>query len=273
VQRVGQVPPDLGVAQVDRLDLLGRVPAEEIRRGRLRRQLPGLPLRHPVAERPRQLARPGRGGRAGLSQYGLGGLEQLGTAVDQLDLPLTPGRGLLAVDRRGDVVVADLGQHLALGVDQPVHDPPGRERHHRHEVVVADVHPDRALDLDRHVADRAAERVLDLQPSARGRQLDVPAVVLTAGPAAQCHLVRREAQIRGVEVDRLQGELDRLLDADDSRQLVQRRHDRVLVDVVLGLDLELLGRRHPPCLPVGSSLVSDSAKIVQQAVAIAIRQA
>ena len=119
VDCVGQVPTRARIAGREVCDLFAQVPQHGVGGRRPARQKGRKPDRQPAAERASELRL--LGGHDGTRRLELGadGVQQRLVPLDQLDLHLTPYRGLrrFAEHLAGDLVVGQFGQHAPVAVE------------------------------------------------------------------------------------------------------------------------------------------------------------
>ena len=158
--------------------------------------------------------------------------------LGHLDLPLTPD--LLApcgITHHGHVVVADRCDLVVLGVDQGELESVRTDGRHLEERLVPHDGPDVVEQGPRQILGPVAKRLVDLLAGvADPAQLQVPALVASAGSASQGDPLAVEVQLGGVEVCRLELDPGSSPEAGGVRA-IEGRQEALVADHVLALCL------------------------------------
>ncbi|MCQ0007406.1 hypothetical protein LUX39_28840 [Actinomadura madurae] len=139
----------------------------------------------------------------------------------------------------GHQVVGDLGEQVAVRVEEPDHRPPRLQRRDGAQLRPAGACRDQARQPrrdDQRPAERSPQLLLAVRP---GRHLEMPSGVGPAPPPAQRDPRGGEPQAGGVEVGGVQLVDLGLLDRRHARQPVQVRQGEGGRGVVLLLDLQM----------------------------------
>ncbi len=166
----------------------------------------------------------------GLEQPG-GRFEQRVTPVDELDLELSPrARSRLTPSRvlSRDAIVADLREHMTVGVEQLMSGSMRAYDDDRHEGGATGHGLQDLAERLWHRLRGPAERLVDLEPALLHGQLDVPARVVASGTAAHRDPRCRQGEVTGVEVRRLELVDHRLRDRGDTGKAVEGREVTVV---------------------------------------------
>ena len=184
---------------------------------------------------------------ARLREQRVGVLEQPLGSVDEFDFPFPPGGLLLRLQQGSRVhpVIAEVSQGGPVGCKEAPDGAPGLQLGYRDHVLIPCVDLNESSQPPGH-----RFRVL-AQPHGefptfpnRDGKLQVPSVVVSAGPPAERDPAGRQCQAGGIEVDGVKRFVLGCLHPVHPRQRLQNRQLVALADVVLSLHFEHLGVGH-----------------------------
>ncbi len=206
-----------------------------------------------VAQDAAELALRGGDVRARFGQQLVGSLQQSRAAVDQLDLPLTPGQeaGLIAGQGpvRVDAVVGDFREHPGVVAEQG-HRAAGVQRGHWSQLGTLGEREHQVAQRLRRQVPRPRQRQLDLLAGiGAGGQLEVPSLVAATAAASEGDPMGQQVEAGSVEVRRLELDLRPGLDRQHAVQPGEVGQGRVGRRVVGAFDFSVAA--HPDVLAEG----------------------
>jgi hypothetical protein len=233
--------PDGHVLRAEVVDLVGEVRDQGV---------PGSGgFVEPVTEHRLDLALGARGDHALLGQLVGDQVQQVDVAIDQLDLPLAPAHGRAVGQPTGHLVVADLREHRTVVAQQRGGGATRADRRDHAQVLTTGVGAHQVPQGVRGRLLGLTQRLVHLVPSRADRQLQVPALVATAGASSQRDARTDQRQVGGVEVGRLEVDDVRRADRGHGPHPGEVGHRRTAVDREGALDLVVVAHPHIPIAP------------------------